>query len=120
MAAQDAQVRFSIRSQAIRGDEGATILGPTNPAREAQSADRATPPRTDHGTLPNLKWCFADSHYRLEEGRWARQTTVPEIPIGHHNDWSQYAPESRCDQGDALAYGGSTSGGQREISFGVH
>jgi oxalate decarboxylase len=81
MTAQDAQARSSVGSQAIRGDDGATIIGPTNPAREAQSADRVTPPRTDHGTLPNLKWSFADSHNRLEEGGWARQTTVREMPI---------------------------------------
>jgi len=68
-------------SQAIRGAEGATIIGPTNPAREAESRDGVTPPSTDHGTLPNLKWSFADSHNRLEEGGWARQTTIREMPI---------------------------------------
>src|ERR1700677_3057180 len=67
--------------QPVRGNEGAPILGPTNPAREAQSLARLTPPVTDHGTLPNLKWTFADSHNKLEEGGWARQTTVREIPI---------------------------------------
>jgi oxalate decarboxylase len=81
MTAQDTQRRSSVGSQAIRGDEGVTIIGPTNPSRAAQSADRVTPPRTDHGTLPNLKWSFADSHNRLEEGVWARQTTVREMPI---------------------------------------
>jgi oxalate decarboxylase len=39
------------------------------------------PPKTDHGTMPNLKWSFADSHMRLEEGGWARQTTTRELPI---------------------------------------
>ena len=39
------------------------------------------PPKTDHGTLPNLKWSFCDSHNRLSEGGWARQTTVRELPI---------------------------------------
>lgn len=64
----------------IRGAEGANILGPTNPAREAESRDRLTPPPTDHGTLPSLRWSFADSHNRLSEGGWARQTTVRELP----------------------------------------
>ncbi len=31
--------------------------------------------------MPNLKWSFSDSHMRLEEGGWARQTTVRELPI---------------------------------------
>ena len=38
------------------------------------------PPRTDHGTLPNLRWSFADSHNHLSEGGWARQTTIRELP----------------------------------------
>jgi oxalate decarboxylase len=65
----------------IRGNEGASIIGPTNPAREAQSRARLTPPSTDHGTLPSLKWSFADSHNRLQEGGWARQTTGRELPV---------------------------------------
>jgi oxalate decarboxylase len=68
-------------AQPIRGDEGAPIIGPTNPAREAESPSRLTPPRTDNGTLPNLKWSFADSHNRLQPGGWARQTTIRELPI---------------------------------------
>jgi oxalate decarboxylase len=65
----------------IRGDEGATILGPRNPAREAQSLDRLRPPATDSGTLPSLRWSFADSHVKMREGGWSRQTTVRELPI---------------------------------------
>lgn len=67
--------------QPIHGEKGASILGPTNPAREAQSPSRLCPPPTDHGTLPNLKWSFADSHNRLQPGGWARQTTIRELPI---------------------------------------
>ena len=64
----------------IRGKEGGTILGPTNPAREAESRDRLAPPATDEGSLPSLRWSFADSHNRLSEGGWARQTTIRELP----------------------------------------
>jgi oxalate decarboxylase len=64
-----------------RGSEGADILGPRNAAREAQDPFTLAPPTTDHGTMPNLKWSFADSHMRLEDGGWARQTTVRELPI---------------------------------------
>lgn len=60
---------------------GATILGPTHPSREAENPDIIAPPRTDHGTLPNLRWSFADSHMRLSEGGWSRQTTVRELPV---------------------------------------
>src|SRR6476660_3702912 len=47
--------------QPIRGDEGAAVLGPMNPALDAQNADRVRPPATDNGTMPSLKWSFADS-----------------------------------------------------------
>ena len=67
--------------QPVRGEERADILGPTNPAREAQGRDRLAPPSTDHGTIPNLKWTFADSHNKLEGGGWARQTTMREMPV---------------------------------------
>jgi oxalate decarboxylase family bicupin protein len=30
--------------------------------------------------MPNMKWSFTDSHMRLEEGGWARETTVRELP----------------------------------------
>jgi oxalate decarboxylase len=39
------------------------------------------PRETVHGTLPSLKWSFADSHNRLQPGGWARQTTLRELPI---------------------------------------
>lgn len=68
-------------AQPVRGKDGADILGPTNPARQAEEPFTTLPPRTDHGTMPNLKWSFTDSHMRLEEGGWARQTTVRELPI---------------------------------------
>ncbi|AWN34552.1 oxalate decarboxylase family bicupin [Methylobacterium radiodurans] len=65
----------------VRGRDGADILGPQNPARQAQDPFTTRPPRTDHGTMPNLKWSFSDSHMRLEEGGWARQTTTRELPV---------------------------------------
>lgn len=65
----------------IDGKRGASILGPRNPTREAQNPDVIAAPTTDHGTLPNLRWSFADSHNHLEPGGWGRQTTVRELPI---------------------------------------
>lgn len=30
--------------------------------------------------MPNMRWSFADSHIRIEEGGWTRQTTIRELP----------------------------------------
>ncbi len=64
----------------IRHKKGISILGPKNLSRQAESPDRVLPLRTDHGTLPSLRWSFSDSHNRVSEGGWARQTTVRELP----------------------------------------
>jgi len=48
--------------------------------RRAENPDILVPPQGDHGTLPNLRWSFADSHMRLQPGDWARQTTIRELP----------------------------------------
>ncbi|MEJ0091659.1 MAG: oxalate decarboxylase family bicupin [Limisphaerales bacterium] len=68
-------------AEPIRGDRGASIIGPTNPEREAQNRDTLAPPPTDHGTLPNLRWSFADSHNHIAQGGWGRQTTIRELPV---------------------------------------
>ena len=70
-----------VAPQPVRNGAGASIIGPRNLAREAENPTILAPPRTDRGTLPNLRWSFADSRMRLEEGGWARQTTVRELPI---------------------------------------
>ncbi len=67
--------------QPIRGADGATVLGPRNLPLARENPDALTPPATDHGDMPNLKWSFAQSHTRLEDGGWARQTTVRELPV---------------------------------------
>jgi oxalate decarboxylase len=67
--------------QPISGNLGAPIIGPSNPAREGQNPDTLAPPRQDHGTVPNLRWSFADSHMHLAPGGWGRQTTTRELPI---------------------------------------
>ncbi|KAK2754073.1 hypothetical protein FQN54_007242 [Arachnomyces sp. PD_36] len=66
--------------QPHRGDEGSDILGPQNPERQKQNPDGVRPPVTDNGKMPNMKWSFTDSHMRLEEGGWARETTTRELP----------------------------------------
>ncbi|KAF7590020.1 hypothetical protein BBP40_003408 [Aspergillus hancockii] len=64
----------------FRNGLGSTIMGPRNKDRERQNPDLVRPPSTDHGSLPNMRWSFADSHVRIEEGGWTRQTTIRELP----------------------------------------
>jgi oxalate decarboxylase len=64
-----------------RPGRGGTNPGPKNPARARQNPDLLSPPATDHGTLPNLRFSFDDSHVRLESGGWTRQVTARELGI---------------------------------------
>ena len=41
----------------------------------------AAPPATDEGTVPNLRFSFADAHNRVELGGWAREVTERELPV---------------------------------------
>lgn len=62
----------------IRGEVGATVLGPDNTAIGAQNPGGLT---TDSGTVPNLKFPFAAAHNRLLTGGWSREVTVRELPV---------------------------------------
>ena len=65
----------------IRGDSGATILGPRNAPVEAENPSLLASPRTDSGTVPNLKFPFAAARNRILSGGWAREVTTRELPI---------------------------------------
>jgi oxalate decarboxylase len=67
--------------QPQRAGRGGIDLGPRNLARDRQNPDLLTPPFTDHGTLPNLRFSFSDAHVRMESGGWTRQITVRELGI---------------------------------------
>jgi len=67
--------------QPIRGHEGGTDPGPRNVPLDGQNPDILTPPRTDAGTIPNMKFSFSLAHNRLLTGGWARQVTARELPI---------------------------------------
>jgi oxalate decarboxylase len=67
--------------QPVLGNKGATILGPRNPERESQNPDLLRPPPTDHGSVPNLRFSFADTHVKLRNGGWSREVTQRELPI---------------------------------------
>jgi oxalate decarboxylase len=67
--------------QPQRPGRGGTDPGPRNIVRDRQNPDILVPPSTDHGTLPNLRFSFADAHMRLESGGWTRQVTKRELGI---------------------------------------
>ncbi|WP_428484750.1 oxalate decarboxylase family bicupin [Rhodopila sp.] len=67
--------------QPIRGNTGGTDPGPRNAAADRDNPDLLAPPPTDAGDIPNLKWPFSLSHNRLQDGGWARQVTVRELPV---------------------------------------
>jgi oxalate decarboxylase len=65
----------------VEGSKGAPILGPRNPPREAENPDILQPPPTDHGSLPNLRFSFADAHVKMRDGGWSREVTQRELPV---------------------------------------
>ena len=67
--------------QPQRPGYGGTDPGPRNVTRDRQNPDLLVPPSTDQGTLPNLRFSFADAHTRLTSGGWTRQATVRELGI---------------------------------------
>src|SRR5277367_5691329 len=67
--------------QPERPGHGGTDPGPRNLVRDRQNPDLLVPPSTDHGTLPNLRFSFSDSHVRQESGGWTRQITQRELGI---------------------------------------
>ncbi|MGA2254955.1 MAG: oxalate decarboxylase family bicupin [Thermoguttaceae bacterium] len=69
------------QQEPIRGDRGASILGPRNMTLEQENPDLLASPDTDAGTIPNLKFSFATARNRLAPGGWAREVTVRELPV---------------------------------------
>src|SRR5215218_2951075 len=67
--------------QPIRGDLGASIMGPRNMSLERENPDLLASPYTNAGTIPNLKFSFAAARNRLLTGGWAREVTVRELPV---------------------------------------
>jgi len=65
----------------IRGNQGATILGPRNVPLERENPDLLASPETDNGTIPNLKFSFATARNRITPGGWAREVTARELPV---------------------------------------
>src|ERR671937_443559 len=70
-----------IAPEPIRGEYGASILGPRNVPIERENPDLLASPDTDAGTVPNLKFSFSAARTRLGTGGWAREVTARELPI---------------------------------------
>lgn len=64
-----------------RPGHGGLDHGPRDLLRDRENPDILVPPSTDHGTLPNLRFSFSDSHARLESGGWTRQVTARELGV---------------------------------------
>lgn len=69
------------RNEPVIGNKGATIIGPRNPEREGQDPNILRPPSTDHGSMPNLRFAFADAHMKMREGGWSREVTQRELAV---------------------------------------
>ena len=67
--------------QPVVDGRGGTILGPRNVAIERQNPDGMIAPVTDAGTVPNLKFPYAQAHNRVLSGGWAREITTRELPV---------------------------------------
>jgi len=81
VAATGAQAQDPAAPQPKTPGRGGTDPGPQDAVRARENPDILNPPRTDSGTLPNLRFSFADAHVRQEEGGWTRQVTVRELGI---------------------------------------
>ncbi len=67
--------------QPLQADRGASILGPRNVPLERENPNLLASPSTDAGTIPNLKFPFAEARNRLTTGGWAREVTERELPV---------------------------------------
>jgi len=67
----------------IRDEDGygADDPGPRIKSIDRINLDQLKSPSTDKGKFPNLKYSFAYSHMRLEDGGWTREVTVHDLPI---------------------------------------
>jgi len=60
---------------------GTNPIGADNPPLRVENPDSVVPPPTDHGNVESFKFPFTLSHKRTQEGGWARQVTVEDLPV---------------------------------------
>lgn len=68
-------------TQPRHGSVGGDDPGPRNIERDRQNPDILNQPVTDAGTLPNLRFSFADAPTKEYPAGWTRQITVRELGI---------------------------------------
>lgn len=66
--------------QPRKGDRGGKFWGAENPDVSRQNLDFLVPPDIDKGTMPSLKFPYAMTHTRVEDGGWSREVTSREMP----------------------------------------
>jgi hypothetical protein len=81
----------------FRNGDGTTVMGPRNRDRERQNPDLVRPPSTDHGSMPNMRWSFADSHIRIEvraskSRRYIANISSNRKEVGHGRQLSESCP----------------------------
>src|SRR6202050_2490308 len=62
-----------------RPGQGGTDPGPRDLMRDRQNPDMLTPPATDQGTLPNLRFSFSDAHTRITAGGGGGGGAAPRV-----------------------------------------
>lgn len=62
-------------------DESKADPGPENATLAGENPDSLLPPSTDHGDVPTFWYSFALAHRRVQEGGWARQQNVKDLPL---------------------------------------
>lgn len=67
--------------QPRRAGAGGDDPGPRNVERDIQNPDILNQPITDAGTLPNLRFSFADAPTKEYPAGWTRQITIRELGI---------------------------------------
>ncbi|KAL9934047.1 hypothetical protein V8E36_007129 [Tilletia maclaganii] len=92
----------SPRAQLIQGVKGATFLSDSKTAIDRQNPSHLTPPKTDAGVIPKLKWSFSLSHTRILKGGWIREQT-PIAIVGHILLVISALPSVIADRAGAMA-----------------
>ena len=62
-------------------DESKADPGPENAGLTGQNPNSFLPPSTDHGDVPTFWYSFSLAHRRVQEGGWARQQNVKDLPL---------------------------------------
>ncbi len=60
---------------------GSDPLKPDDETLSSQNPDSVTPPPTDHGNVKPFKYPFTFSHRLTQEGGWARQVNIDDLPV---------------------------------------